>query len=548
MPSVDVNSMALISSQTHDDVASLDPVDAHGNALGAELVDPFAAQAEERLVEKTAEGRFALSSERIARSLCWWRACGDGPRSEALALTLYERSLKTLRWHVRWFKRYPDLYQDAQADMRAKFFLALYDLSDPYYERNFRQWLDRLCVDGYRELRGRAGFSSESGRDDLAPLGRHFRRVPRSLQFSLDAPWKEEPAQDDVAPRSHFQVVQAEEEARRILLLVSDACDRQILQLHALHHHTFKEIGAELGLSAREAGRRFGAVCVRVAQRLALEEALEDLPAQDRRIVYLAWRGDGTWDAIGAAVGLPAGPDRGETCRWRYQSIQSQIAAERSMSEAAGAELWSAWPDGPDSELARQDAMVSREGDESTNWPKDELADNQPEGMTEQDRLTPYLPRLSEADRRLVQLRWAGPERTWDDIGEDLGEPSAPQRKEKLRRRYWKQMERLRRMASKQRGDLDAHHRPASLPLRDERTVDAPTPRDAFQAMLEQLYGPLVAQLPSNDDWTHAAAWEQWHAALDQFPALARGLARYLRAPDEQGDATASERRYERLG
>ncbi len=210
------------------------------------MIDLSDPTLDERLRNRTAEGRYEISEIELVVTIRTLKAGGNVPGARRLSEVLLKRCAPAFQRHTQGLSHRPDLREEAIANMAEHLLREVQDTTEVFITQNFIHYLRCLCVDEFNRILRQEGLFYRRDSEGR-PAGRP-QHVPRALVESLrPAPADDEsqPASDVADPRDQYEEMHAEEESTRILTYLRDPLDRQIMTLRAIEGMKWDDI-AEL--------------------------------------------------------------------------------------------------------------------------------------------------------------------------------------------------------------------------------------------------------------------------------------------------------------
>jgi DNA-directed RNA polymerase specialized sigma24 family protein len=200
----------------------------------------------ERLHQRTAEGRYEISERELIENIRAQKVAGQINAVRHLSEILLQRSMPIFQQRTQGLRHRPELREEAIANMAEHLLREAQDPREIFITQNFIHYLRCLCVDEFNRVLRQEGLGYRRD-DEGRPAGRP-QHVPRSLVETIQPASADDESQStsDVAdPDDPYDKLHAQEESQRILTYLRDPLDRKIMVLRAIEGWKWDDI-AEL--------------------------------------------------------------------------------------------------------------------------------------------------------------------------------------------------------------------------------------------------------------------------------------------------------------
>ncbi len=211
--------------------------------FGGDMIDLSDPTLDERLLRRTAEGRYEISEIELVKTIRVLQTQGNMNGVRRLSEVLLQRCAPAFQRHTQGLRHRPDLREEAIANMAEHLLREAQDPDETFMTQNFIHYLRCLCADEFNRILRQEGLYYRRD-DEGRPSGRP-QHVPRALMEPLrPAPPDDEggPTADVADPHDQYEHMHAEVESQRILTYLSDPLDRMIMVLRAIEGMKWDDI------------------------------------------------------------------------------------------------------------------------------------------------------------------------------------------------------------------------------------------------------------------------------------------------------------------
>jgi DNA-directed RNA polymerase specialized sigma24 family protein len=211
--------------------------------FGGDMIDLSDPTLDERLLRRTAEGRYEISEIELVKTIRVLQTQGNMNGVRRLSEVLLQRCAPAFQRHTQGLRHRPDLREEAIANMAEHLLREAQDPHETFMTQNFIHYLRCLCADEFNRILRQEGLYYRRD-DEGRPSGRP-QHVPRTLMEPLrPAPPDDEggPTADVADPHDQYEHMHAEVESQRILTYLSDPLDRMIMVLRAIEGMKWDDI------------------------------------------------------------------------------------------------------------------------------------------------------------------------------------------------------------------------------------------------------------------------------------------------------------------